>query len=126
MNHDMPFNHRAKWTNEEFNQLLKETNNKLNIKIIAKNHKRTIEAIKFKLIKYAVKLINEEPNTSLTHIQDLTNLSKDDLLKGFEKIHYNYNEINEKKQDNYLIYNIYLLWISFILHIFYDIFIIYL
>lgn len=122
----MPLNHLAKWTNEEFNQLLKETNNKLNIKIIAKNHKRTIEAIKFKLIKYAVKLINEEPNTSLTHIQDLTNLSKDDLLKGFEKIHYNYNEINEKKQDNYLIYNIYLLWISFILHISYDIFIIYL
>jgi hypothetical protein len=51
MNGDMPINHRTKWTNEEFNQLLKETNNKLNIKKIAQNHKRTIEAIKFRLIR---------------------------------------------------------------------------
>ena len=124
---DMPINHRMKWTNEEFNQLLKETSNKINIKKIAKNHKRTIGAIKYRLIRYAVKLIDEEPNTSLIHIQELTNMSREDLLEGFEKINYkyNYNEIKEKKEDIYLKYNIYLLWISFILHITYDIFIIY-
>ena len=98
----MPINHRTKWTNEEFNQLLKETNNKLNIKKIAQNHKRTIEAIKFRLIRYAVKLIYEEPNKSLTHIQELTNLSREDLLEGFEKINYNYKEIEEEVEDIYL------------------------
>ena len=95
----MPINHRTKWTNEEFNQLLKETNNKLNIKKIAQNHKRTIEAIKFRLIRYAVKLIDEEPNTSLKHICELTNLSREDLLEGFEKINYNYKEIEEEVEE---------------------------
>jgi repressor of nif and glnA expression len=102
MNVDMPINHRTKWTNEEFNQLLKETNNKLNIKKIAQNHKRTIEAIKFRLVRYAVKLIDEEPNTSLKHICELTNLSREDLLEGFEKINYNYKEIEEEVEDIYL------------------------
>jgi hypothetical protein len=99
MNVDMPINHRTKWTNEEFNQLLKETNNKLNIKKIAQNHKRTIEAIKFRLVRYAVKLIDEEPNTSLKHICELTNLSREDLLEGFEKINYNYKEIEEEVEE---------------------------
>ena len=123
MNGDMPINHRAKWTNDEFNQLLKETNNKLNIKKIAQNHKRTIEAIKFRLIRYAVKLINEEPNTSLTHIQELTNLSREDLLEGFEKINYNYQETQDIYMyhiDN-LNYNLNILRILFGLHIIYHI-----
>jgi hypothetical protein len=117
MNGDMPINHRAKWTNDEFNELLKETNKKINISKIAQNHKRTIDAIKFRLIRYAVKLIDEEPNTSFKHIQKLTNLSRKDLLEGFEKIKYNYIEIEEKTEDIYIYYNIYLLWFSFILHI---------
>ena len=100
MNGNMPINHRMKWTNEEFNQLLKETSDKINIKKIAKNHKRTIGAIKYRLIRYAVKLIDEEPNTSLIHIQELTNMSRKDLLEGFEKIKFNYIE----PDDIYLIY----------------------
>jgi len=127
MNGDMPINHRTKWTNDEFNQLLKETNNKLNIKKIAQNHKRTIDAIKFRLIRYAVKLIDEEPNTSLTHIQELTNLSREDLLEGFEKINYNYQEIEEETEDIYLKqidnlnYNLNILRLLFGLHIIYHI-----
>ena len=123
----MPINHRTKWTNDEFNQLLKETNNKLNIKKIAQNHKRTIDAIKFRLIRYAVKLIDEEPNTSLTHIQELTNLSREDLLEGFEKINYNYQEIEEETEDIYLKqidnlnYNLNILRLLFGLHIIYHI-----
>ena len=127
MNGDMPINHRAKWTNDEFNQLLKETNNKLNIKKIAQNHKRTIEAIKFRLIRYAVKLIDEEPTTSLKHIQELTNLSREDLLEGFEKINYNYQETQEETEDIYLKqidnlnYNLNILRLLFGLHIIYHI-----
>jgi hypothetical protein len=127
MNVDMPINHRTKWTNEEFNQLLKETNNKLNIKKIAQNHKRTINAIKFRLIRYAVKLIDEEPNTSLKHIQELTNMSREDLLEGFEKIKYNYNEIEEETEDIYMSHintlnnNLNMLRLLFYIHIIYHI-----
>ena len=118
----MPINHRAKWTNDEFNQLLIETNNKLNIEKIAQNHKRTIDAIKFRLIRYAIKLIDEEPNTSLKHIQELTNMSKEDLLEGFKKINYNYhyNEIEEDiyiKKINTLNYNLNILSLFFYIHI---------
>ena len=110
-----PINHKIKWTNDELNQLLQETNNKLDINIIAKNHKRTVGAIKFKLIRYAAKLINDEPsNTSFKHIQKLTNLSRKELLEGFEKIKYNYIEI----KDNMFINNIY-----YIINIFHMVFI---
>ncbi len=52
----MPINHRIKWTDDELNQLLRETNNKININKIADNHKRTVEAIKFKLFRHSIKL----------------------------------------------------------------------
>ncbi len=119
----MPLNHRMKWTTIELNQLLKETSKKINIKKIAENHKRTIEAIKFRLIRYAVKLIEEEPSTSLKHIQDLTNLSRKELLEGFEKIKYNYIENEEVVEDIYMkyinniSYSMYILMFSFIFHI---------
>ncbi len=119
----MPLNHRMKWTTIELNELLKETSKKINIKKIAENHKRTIEAIKFRLIRYAVKLIEEEPSTSLKHIQDLTNLSRKELLEGFEKIKYNYIENEEVVEDIYMkyinniSYSMYILMFSFIFHI---------
>jgi hypothetical protein len=123
MNGNMPLNHRMKWTTIELNELLKETSKKINIKKIAENHKRTIEAIKFRLIRYAVKLIEEEPSTSLKHIQDLTNLSRKELLEGFEKIKYNYIENEEVVEDIYMkyinniSYSMYILMFSFIFHI---------
>ena len=119
----MPLNHRMKWTTNELNQLLKETSKKINIKKIAENHKRTVEAIKFRLIRYAVKLIEEEPSTSLKHIQDLTNLSRKELLEGFEKIKYNYIENEEVVEDIYMkyinniSYGMYILMFSFIFHL---------
>lgn len=129
MNGELPNNHRMKWTNDEFNQLLRETNNKLNIKKIAENHKRTIGAIKFRLIRYAVKLIDEEPNTSLKHIQQLTNLSREDLLEGFEKINYNYIENNEDdiylNHINTLNYNLNMLRVFFVFHIIFNLITIY-
>lgn len=119
----MPVNHRVKWTTNELNQLLKETNKKIDINKIAENHKRTVRAIKFRLVKYAVKLIEEEPTTSLKHIQVLTNLSREELLEGFEKIKYNFIEEQEITEDIYMrhinniYYSVYLLMFSFIFHL---------
>lgn len=123
MSGDMPVNHRVKWTTNELNQLLKETNKKIDINKIAENHKRTVRAIKFRLVKYAVKLIEEEPTTSLKHIQVLTNLSREELLEGFEKIKYNFIEEQEITEDIYMrhinniYYSVYLLMFSFIFHL---------
>ena len=123
----MPVNHRVKWTTNELNQLLKETNKKININKIAENHKRTVGAIKFRLVRYAVKLIEEEPTTSLKHIQVLTNLSREELLEGFEKIKYDFIETEDNKEEitediymrhiNNIYYSVYLLMFSFIFHL---------
>jgi hypothetical protein len=104
----MPLNHRKRWTKKEIKDLIKETQSKIDITKIAENHKRTISAIKFKLIRYAVDLIEEEPSTSLKHIQNLTNLSKEDLLEGFKKIKYNYKDENNDENDKIVYENIYL------------------
>ena len=109
----LPLNHRAKWTDEEMTQLLKEVGKKNEIEDIAKNHERTVESIRFKLIRYACKLIDENPDTSFKHIQELTNLSKDELLEGFKKIKYQYDYIEEDKNNElwFIKINIVLLWI---------------
>ncbi len=120
----MPINHRIKWTDDELNQLLIETNKKININKIADNHKRTVEAIKFKLIRYSIKLIEDNPLTiSLKDIQKITNLSENDLLDGFKKIKYNYI-INDKNDFNdfikiihYININVILIWIIIIFHL---------
>jgi len=130
MKQNMPINHRIKWTDDELNQLLRETNNKININKIADNHKRTVEAIKFKLIRHSIKLIEDNPLTiSLKEIQKITNLSKNDLLDGFKTIKYNYI-INDNDNDNdnndfndvmniihYININVILIWIIIIFHL---------
>jgi hypothetical protein len=124
MKQNMPINHRIKWTDDELNQLLIETNKKININKIADNHKRTVEAIKFKLIRYSIKLIEDNPLTiSLKDIQKITNLSENDLLDGFKKIKYNYI-INDKNDFNdfikiihYININVILIWIIIIFHL---------
>ena len=120
----MPINHRIKWTDDELNQLLRETNNKININKIADNHKRTVEAIKFKLIRHSIKLIEDNPLTiSLKEIQKITNLSKNDLLDGFKKIKYNYiindnNDFNDVMNIiHYININVILIWIIIIFHL---------
>ena len=122
----MPINHRIKWTDDELNQLLRETNNKININKIADNHKRTVEAIKFKLIRHSIKLIEDNPLTiSLKEIQKITNLSKNDLLDGFKTIKYNYiindndnNDFNDVMNIiHYININVILIWIIIIFHL---------
>ena len=103
----MPVNHRAKWTNKEFKQLLKEIRNNMDINEIANIHMRTVGAIKYKLIRYAIERNEENPNLSLKNLAEITNLSVEDLKNGFEKLHYDFNDIpdeipDEIPDDNYM------------------------
>lgn len=96
-----PLNHRAKWTKNEEKQLIKETKMKIDIKKIAENHKRTIGAIKFKLIRYVIDLIDIEPTITLKELLEITNLSKEELFDGFKKVNYHYEEFIEEDEDDF-------------------------
>ena len=104
-----PDNHRAKWTDQESNFLYKEAKFKLDLSHIANTHKRTIEAIKFKLIRYAIQLSTNDNNLTLKDLSNITNLSNDILIAGFEKLHYNFKDncekINDKMSCKTFIYN---------------------
>jgi len=96
----MPQNHRAKWTDKEFKQLLKETKNQMDINEIANIHMRTVGAIKFKLIRYAIQLSEEDPDLSLKNLSKITNLSIEDLTNGFQKLHYDFDDIPDEIPDD--------------------------
>jgi len=112
----MPLNHRAKWTKKEEKQLLRETKMKIDIKKIAENHKRTIGAIKFKIIRSVIDLIDNNPTITLKKLLEITNLSKEELFDGFKQVNYHYEEdeedddlkedIKEIKSDISAIYNL--------------------
>lgn len=107
----MPDNHRMKWTDKENEQLLSEIKNKVSFREIAKNHKRTIGAIKYKIIRNIITDINDtrkyksnfkysEP--SMKEIMKITNLTKEDIIDLFEKLKFDYklnedNDCNNKK-----------------------------
>jgi len=95
----VPANHRAKWTKNEEKQLLKETKMKIDIKKIAENHKRTIGAIKFKLVRFVIDLIDVEPTISLERLLEITNLSKEELFEGFKKVNYHFEEVVEEIEE---------------------------
>jgi len=95
-----PENHRAKWTNKEFKQLLKEIRNNTDINEIANNHMRTVGAIKYKLIRYAIERSEENPNLSLKNLSNITNLSIEDLRNGFVKLHHDYQDIPDEEVSN--------------------------
>jgi hypothetical protein len=93
---NLPENHRAKWTKKEFNNVIKAIKSKTPIYIIAKNHKRTVGAIKFKLIRHVATIIEETDNDlTLEEMKEITNLSKEDLINGFKKIKFDYKIIEE-------------------------------
>jgi hypothetical protein len=99
-----PDNHRAKWTDCEINNLLSEVKKRTPFHIIAENHHRTIGAIKFKLIRYAIEeLKDNELSLSMDYLTRITNLSKEELLEGFKKLNFNYEEEDVKvhSNDNY-------------------------
>jgi hypothetical protein len=98
-----PDNHRAKWTECEINKLLGEVKKRTPFHIIAENHQRTIGAIKFKLIRYAIEEMKDNDNSlSMDYLTKITNLSKEELLEGFKKLNFNYDEdINVPYNDRY-------------------------
>ncbi len=80
---NFPINNRAHWTDKETKQLIKEVKNNLNIEEISNIHKRTINAIKFKLIRYAIDLADTDQSLSLNDISKKTGLSINELKEGF-------------------------------------------
>lgn len=121
-----PNNHRAKWTDNETIKLLNEVKNKTPFHIIAENHQRTIGAIKYKLIRYAIDEMKDyDKELSMEYLMKLTNLSKDELLEGFKKLNFEYNE---KDNTNELIlvmlddikYNIKQIWLCIFIYTFFQ------
>jgi hypothetical protein len=94
-NEMLPVNHRARWTEEELRTLLREIKKNLDLNTIANNHKRTTGAIKYKLIRYAIDKSEKDQSLSLNDLIKMTKLSKDDLISGFEKLHYDYEFLIE-------------------------------
>jgi len=100
-----PINHRAKWTDSEIKTLLFEVKRKTPFQDIAENHQRTIGAIKYKLISYAIDEMKENyKEFSIEHLMKITNLSKEELLEGFKKLNFNY-ESEEFVSNNDIIVN---------------------
>jgi DNA replicative helicase MCM subunit Mcm2 (Cdc46/Mcm family) len=95
-----PENHRAKWTNIELKQLLRRVKDNMDINEIANIHMRTVGAIKYKLIRYAIECSERNPNLSLKKLAEITNLSIEDLRNGFEKLHYDFEEVPEEEVIN--------------------------
>ncbi len=110
-----PINHRAKWTSGEIKKLNNEIKNKTPINEIAINHKRTIGAIKYKLMRNMIadiniireskfNLIYPEPN--IDQLSEISMIPKDDLIDGFKKLKFDYREDNDKNDNDDIAYNI--------------------
>jgi len=95
-----PENHRMRWTNKENIELLKEINKGINLETIASNHKRTIGAIKYRLIRYAIELAETDQTLSLLDLSTTTTLSCKDLIEGFKKLKYEYDYIDMSGYDS--------------------------
>lgn len=88
-----PDNHRTKWSDDEIKKLLHEIKKKTPFHQIAENHQRTIGAIKYKLIRYAIDEIKDNDNDlSIDYLMKITNLSREELLEGFKKLNFEYND----------------------------------
>lgn len=110
-NLNLPVNHRKQWSDTENKHLLNEVKNKTPIHLIAEMHKRTIGAIKYKLIRNVIDDIEELRECELNfvysdppieYLSEITNLSKRDLLEGFAKIKFDYyceDQIENKNND---------------------------
>jgi hypothetical protein len=99
-----PLNHRARWTTSEFNQLIREINNGYSFDKIATIHERTVGAIKYKLIRWAIDMAEEDQSLSMEQLCKITKLNRDDLMYGFEKLKFDYeylinNENTEEKEE---------------------------
>ena len=98
-----PDNHGKLWTTKETNHLMKEIQ-LLDIKEIAKIHKRTENAIFLKIIREAAKLCDNDNELTLYDLSIITSLKISNLIQGFKKINYSKfiidNDDNDDNDDN--------------------------
>jgi hypothetical protein len=93
-----PENHGKKWDTEETNKLMKEIKI-LNIKEIAKIHKRTDNAIFLKLIREAAKIAEADKNLNIYDLSIITTLKVRTIINGFKKINYNRFQFEDKNEE---------------------------
>jgi hypothetical protein len=93
-----PENHGKKWDNKETNKLMKEIKI-LNIKEIAKIHKRTDNAIFLKLIREAAKIAEADKNLNIYDLSIITTLKVRTIINGFKKINYNRFQFEDKNEE---------------------------
>lgn len=103
-----PINHCAKWTSSEIKKLNNEIKNKIPINEIAINHKRTIGAIKYKLMRNMIadiNIIRESkfnliyPEPTISQLSEISMIPIDDLIDGFKKLKFNYREDNNENDN---------------------------
>jgi hypothetical protein len=92
-----PANHGKLWTQMETTHLMKEIR-LIDIKEIAKIHKRTENAIFLKIIREAAKLCDNDDELTLYDLSIITSLKISNLIQGFKKI--NYSKFNIDINDN--------------------------
>lgn len=98
---ERPINHRAKWSITEVEILLEEVKTGLSFEIIAENHHRTIGAIKYKLYRYIIQLLKNNPRLEIDDLIKITSLTKEEIISGLDKLNYNYHLISlNRKNDN--------------------------
>jgi hypothetical protein len=121
-----PENHGKIWTQNETNHLMKEIK-LIDIKEIARIHKRTENAIFLKIIRESAKLCDNDNELTLYDLSIITTLKISNLIKGFKKINYSKfineydNEYDNKKRFNsyhivipsIFVLTVILLWKSF-------------
>uniref|UniRef100_A0A6C0LEW4 Uncharacterized protein n=1 Tax=viral metagenome TaxID=1070528 RepID=A0A6C0LEW4_9ZZZZ len=93
-----PENHGKKWDTEETNKLMKEIKI-LNIKEIAKIHKRTDNAIFLKLIREAAKIAEADKNLNIYDLSIITTLKVRTIINGLKKINYNRFQFEDKNEE---------------------------
>jgi len=106
----MPENHRMKWTDEENKQLLDEIESKMTFRQIASIHKRTICAIKYKIIRNVIEDISDMrdyeynfkfPEPTIEQIMEVTNLPKQDIIDLFKKLKFDYHFDDKSEYVSY-------------------------
>ncbi len=96
-----PLNHRAKWSITEVEILLEEVKSGISFEIIAENHHRTVGAIKYKLYRYIIQLLKNNPRLNIDDLIKITSLTKEEIFYGLEKLNYNYHLISLNRNNNY-------------------------
>jgi hypothetical protein len=97
-----PENHGKYWTQNETNHLMKEIK-LIDIKEIARVHKRTENAIFLKIIRESAKLCDNNDQLTLYDLSIITTLKISNLIQGFKKINYTkfINHYNDYNDNNY-------------------------